>query len=58
MDFGILSFIGNITFIVLEHGSILIRIMRTFLFVTGTVIVVAVFFVITRRHCRLICSEA
>ena len=49
LDVGIFSLIAYITFIVLEHGSILIRIMRTFLFVTGTVIVVAVFFVIIQE---------
>ena len=49
LDVGIFSLIAYVTFVGLEQGSILIRIMRTFLFVTGTVIVVALLGVILRE---------
>ena len=49
MDFGILSLIGYITFIGLEQGSILMRIQRASLFLTGTVVVVALLGVIIQE---------
>ena len=49
LDVGIFSLIAYITFVGLQQGSILIRIMRTFLFLTGMVIVVALLSGIVRE---------
>jgi hypothetical protein len=49
IDFGIPSLIGYITFIGLEQGSILMRILRASLFLTGTVVVVALLGVIIQE---------